>query len=397
MDKIEELLLEIKRVLSIIDDNYIIKIISILDGDSEYDKLFYHYVDRLGIDRKIAKRLCIDKVEKVTRYIDTNNRLKDYYHIKQINDKDSVFTDLYHIIDDNLQNYYDDIDELQELIINKSEVINGLNAVYDINVLEEITYIKLYLSGIVYEYMNSYIDIVDYDDYYIDEDTRYINIYNILGQINDISNVIDIFDNYIYEIIYIYYMYLKLDKHGKDLIHLKIIKSNKLNELIKICPFCITMFKRYYNLYYNNEELKSIEIGNLTLRIIEDMIKESYNGTYKFDDIIKNTLKIIKASSMNYDIDKWLQYLCANVYENIAIKDIKDKDELVFLDFIKNSYMINDIKHQEIIQEYVVKKFYEFNNEVYDVLSLKELRNNESNKDKVIIKKINPFYDDIEK
>lgn len=183
MDKIDELLLEIKRVLSIIDDNYIIKIKSILDGDSEYDKLFYHHVDRLGIDRKIAKRLCIEKVEKVTRYIDTNNRLKDYYRIKQINDKDSVFTDLYHIIDDNLQNYYDDIDELQELIINKSEVINGLNAAYDINVLEEIIYIKLYLSGIVYEYMNSYIDDVDCDDYHIDEDTRYINIYNILCQI----------------------------------------------------------------------------------------------------------------------------------------------------------------------------------------------------------------------
>ena len=61
--------------------------------------------------------------------------------------------------------------------------------------------------------------------YYIDEDTRYINIYNILCQINDVSDVIDIFDNHIYEIIYIYSMYLKLDRHGKDLIHLKIIKS----------------------------------------------------------------------------------------------------------------------------------------------------------------------------
>ena len=57
-----------------------------------------------------------------------------------------------------------------------------------------------------------------------------------------------------------------------------------MNELIKICPFCIMMFKNYYNLYYNNEELKSIEIGNLTLRIVEDMVKESYNVTYKYDD-----------------------------------------------------------------------------------------------------------------
>ena len=396
MDKVDELLLELKRVLSIIDDSYIIKIKCILDGDSEYDKLFYHYVDRLGLDNNTAKRLCIDKIEKVTRFIHTNNKLKDYYRIKKINNKDSNFTDLYYIIDDNLQNYYDDIDELQELIINKSEVINGLNAIYDINVLEEILYIKLYLSGIVYEYMNSYIDVVDCDDYYIDEDTRYINIYNILGQINDVSDVIDIFDNYIYEIIDIYYMYLKLDKHGKDLIHLKIIKNNKMNELIKICPFCITMFKRYYNLYYNNEELKSIEIGKLTLRIVEDMIKEAYNGTYSFHNIIKNTLKIIKSSSMNYDVDKWLKYLSANVYENIIIKKIKDREELLFLNTVNNN-LINDIIHQQSLQEYVIKKFYEFNNEVYDVLSLKYLRNNESNTDKVMIKRINPFYDDIEK
>ena len=127
------------------------------------------------------------------------------------------------------------------------------------------------------------------------------------------------------------------------------------------------------------------------------MIKESYNGKYTFDDIIKNTLKIIKSSSMNYDIDKWLKYLCANVYENIIVKDLKDGEELLFLDTVKNSNVINDIIHQEFMQEYVVKKFYEFNNEVYDVSSLKDLRNSECNKDKAKVKRINPFYDDIEK
>ena len=46
MNNIDKLLLELKRVLSVIDDNYITKIESILDGDSEYDRLFYHYVKR---------------------------------------------------------------------------------------------------------------------------------------------------------------------------------------------------------------------------------------------------------------------------------------------------------------------------------------------------------------
>jgi hypothetical protein len=100
---------------------------------------------------------------------------------------------------------------------------------------------------------------------------------------------------------------------------------------------------------------------------------------------------------MNYDIDKWLKYLCENVYENIIVKDLKDGEELLFLDTVKNSNVINDIIHQEFMQEYVVKKFYEFNNEVYDVSSLKDLRNSECNKDKAKVKRINPFYDDIEK
>ena len=397
MDKIDELLLELKRVLSVIDDNYFVKIKSILDGDSEYDRLFYHYSDNLGIDKNSSKELCINRVKELTRHINTNNRLRDYYLIREINDKDREFIDLYKIIDDNLQNYYDDIGELEDLIIKNTGVINGFNSIYDISILEENNYVKLYLSSIFYEYMNSYIEVVDSDDYYVDEDTRYINVYNLFGQVDDVKDVICIFDSYIDEIIDIYGLYINLDKHGQNLIHLKTIKSNKVKELIQICPFSIMMFKRYYNLYYNNEELKSIEIGNLTLRIIEDMIKDAYNGMYNFDDIIKNSLKIIKCSSMNYDIDKWLKYLCANVYENIIIKSIKDKDELVFLESIKNSNIINSIMHQDVLQEYIIKKFYEFNHEVYDIESLKDLRNSESNKDKIMIKRINPFYDDIEK
>ena len=97
MEKIDELLLELKRVLSVIDDNYIVKIKSILDGDSEYDRLFYHYVDNLGIDKKIAKKLCNDRVKDVTSYINTNNRIRDYYYINDINDEDSKFNDLYKI------------------------------------------------------------------------------------------------------------------------------------------------------------------------------------------------------------------------------------------------------------------------------------------------------------
>lgn len=395
MDNIDSLLLELKTVLSVIDDSYINKIASILNGDSEYDKLFYHYVDKLGVDRNSAKELCCARIEEITKTINTNNKLRDYYYIKEINDKDSEFIDLYTIIDDNLQNYYDDVDCLENLIIKNDGVINGLSSSYDIGVLEEIKIIKLYLSGIFYEYMNSYFGVVDSDDYYIDEYTRYINVYNMLDQINDIGDVICIFDSYIDEIIDIYYMYLNLEKHGRNIIHLKTIKNNKVNNLIKICPFSILMFKRYYNLYYNNEKLKSIEIGNLTLRIIEDMIKDAYEGIYSFNDIIKNSLKIIKSSSMSYDIDKWLKYLCANVYENIIVKDIKNKDELIFLDNVKKGNLINSIMHQDFIQEYIIKKFYEFNHEVYDVESLRDLRNNETNKDKIIIKKINPFYEDI--
>lgn len=394
MDKIDELLFELKRILSVIDNNYIFKIKSILDGDSDYDKLFYHYVNKIGIDSINAKKMCNDRIKEITNEKSRKNMLKDYYSIKELTDDNAEFTDLYMIIDNNLQYYYDNIDELQTLLINNDSIIEGLCSNYGISLNDEHNYIKMYLSSIFYEYMSSYIDVVDSDDYYLDQDTRYINVYHMLDHAQELKDVINIFDIYINEIIDIFYIYSQMDKHTMNLVHLKIIKSNKVKDLINICPFSIFMFKNYYNLYYNNEEVKSVEIGTLTLRIIEDLIKDAYNSG-SFNNIIKNSLDIIKSSYMNYDIDKWLKYLCANVYENIIVKEKKEKEELMILDIVKDEDVFNNMIHQDCLQEIILKKFYEFNHEVYDIQSLKELRSRSINKDKAKIKRINPFYDDI--
>ena len=394
MDNVDKLLLELKRILSVVDDEYVTKIALILRWSSEYDRLFYKCADICGVDKKRAKSMCIDKINGINK--DISMSLFDYYALKDINSDTVFFTDLYKIIDDNLEYYYNDIDELQELIENNKSAIDGLNELYGINKNEEINYIKLYLSSLFYSYMASYINIVDNVDYYVDEDTRFIEIYNSLNDIDNINEVISIFNSNIDEILDIFYIYSNLDKEGKDRVHTNIINKNKINNVINICPFSIMMYKRYFSMYYNNEELKSIEIGKITIRVINDMIKDSYDGINNFNDVIKNTVKIIKSSSMDYNIDNWLKYLCSNVYENIKLKNDYDNDELTFIKVVEENVMLNRLFNYECLLEYIIKKFYEFNSEIYDKQVLKKLRDNTSERDKVLLKKINPFYEEIE-
>ena len=394
MDNIDNLLLELKRVLSVVDDNYISNIALILKDDSEYDRLFYHYADLCGVDKEYAKSMCIDKINGSNKNI--SECLFDYYAVKDINSSSAIFTDLYKIIDDNLEYYSNNVDDLQDLIENNKGIIDGLKEFYGINIIEEITYIKLYLSSVFYSYMATYINIVDTDDYYVDEDTRFIDIYNSLNEVINVNEVIDIFNNNIDEVLDIFYIYSTLDKKGKDAIITNIINKNKINNVINICPFSIMMYKRYFSMYYNNEELKSIEIGRITIRVINDMIKDSYDGINSFNSIIKNTVKIIKSSSMDYNIDKWLKYLCSNVYENIKLKNSCDNDELIFIKVVEENEMLNNLFNYEYLLEYIIKKFYEFNSELYDEQVLKELRDNTCERDKVLLKRINPFFEEIE-
>lgn len=394
MDNIDNLLLELKRVLSVVDDNYISKIALTLKDDSEYDRLFYHYADLCGVDKECAKSMCIDKISGSNK--DISACLFDYYAVKDINSDNAIFSDLYKIIDDNLEYYSNNVDELQDLIEDNKSVIDGLNEFYGINIIEEINYIKLYLSSIFYSYMETYTNIVDNDDYYVDEDTRFININNSLNEVINVNEVIDIFNSNIDEILDIFYIYSSLDKKGKDAIITNIINKNKINNVINICPFSIMMYKRYFSMYYNNEELKSIEIGKITIRVINDMIKDSYDGINNFNDVIKNTVKIIKSSSMDYNIDNWLKYLCSNVYENIKLKNNYDNDELTFIKVVEENVMLNRLFNYECLLEYIIKKFYEFNSEIYDKQVLKNLRDNTNERDKVLLKRINPFYEEIE-
>ena len=84
-------------------------------------------------------------------------------------------------------------------------------------------------------------------------------------------------------------------------------------------------------MYYKNEKLKSIELGNVTLTIINDMIKASHDNNKTFNDAFKDTVLIIKNSKKEYDIFKWINYLVANVYENLLVKDKLDINEKSFM------------------------------------------------------------------
>ena len=126
------------------------------------------------------------------------------------------------------------------------------------------------------------------------------------------------------------------------------------------------------------------------------MIKDAYDYKYNFNDVIKNAISIIKSFLMDYNVDKWIKFLCSNVYENIKLKDNYDKDEISFIEVVSDNTIVNSIINYEHVVEQVIKKFYEFNSEIYDEKVLKKLRDNTCDSDKILIKRINPFYEEIE-
>ena len=91
-----------------------------------------------------------------------------------------------------------------------------------------------------------------------------------------------------------------------------------------------------------------------------------------------------------------IKYLCSNVYENIKLKNNYDNDELTFIKVVEENVMLNRLFNYECLLEYIIKKFYEFNSEIYDKQVLKNLRDNTNERDKVLLKRINPFYEEIE-
>ena len=392
-EKIKLLLSKLKELLSVLDDNYIDKIYNILIQDSDYDRLFYHYVKEYKINQSDAKILCCNYILSKTK---SDKLKKEYiYNYFSNNIDESInscecegnYSNIYDDIDFGLLSFYENLNDLKEGLYD-NESIGMLNINYGFEKNVENIHIKLYLLTIFFEYYNYYLDYI-YNYELFNYNDEYYEVYNDIINSNDIMELINIFDENVDNILIMYNNYISLSKKQIDEIHVNSIKNNQVNTLFRIYPPVIFAFRKYYGYKFKDEKIDSIRLGEKTLEILNDLIKDSYGNEY--NSVYEKALIIIGAKDDVENIDFWLMSLISNVYEHLLLE--KEKEEnCKYISIIENNEDYKLLINNKHFMCFILKKFYEYNSLVFDEKSLNDLNNSISLDKKKVLEKINPFY-----
>ena len=392
---ISSLLDKLKEILSIIDDNYIDKIYDILINESEYDKLIFKYASNYNLDKKNIKDLCMKYILKSTRSNNfTKKDLVKYYNNdieenidNKIDLKAVSYSNIYDEIDFGLTSFYESADDLKKGLYD-NDSIGMFDIKYKISKPIENLHIKLYLLTIYLEYYNYYLNYIPESVFFDYEDSFY-KIYNDLLNSTDMFELISIFNENIGDILITYNNYAILSKNEIDKIHINSIKTDIVKKLFEIYPPVIFVFRKYYGHKFNDEKIDSIRIGEKTLEIINDLIRESNGVVCK--DIYEKSLLIINSKEHSENIYNWMMFLITNVYEHLLLEK-QSKESNKYISIIENSNDYKMIMKNKSFICYIMKKFYEYNNEIYDEKSLCALNKKISKEKKEVIKRINPYY-----
>lgn len=374
-ENIFEFLSAVKKVIDTIGKNYIDIFEDILTSDSEYDKLFYGYAARYNVSIENLKEECINIIGKnnlktnIEKYFKKEpDKIKEEQKQSLNDNKNLIYEDLYSIIQKNISKIVTDINQLKEEFTKQENIIPDLNLFYSINYKEERKYIILYITSIVYEWINFYEDKYDMDSQFA-----------ISLMANNTDLCLKIFINY-----------LNTPKTIKDIMMVNIINKGKIKELLKICPFSFFELRKIYNLKFEGEKLDSIKIGQKTIEYVDYCIKDCYDGIYKEKDIYSNALLLINSRYQEENIEKWFSYLTANIYQNLSIKkESLTDDELKFINIINSNYIV----FNKDFSIYVIRKFYEINKDLFDENVIYNLNNSINEEVKEKTKIINPYYE----
>ena len=278
INNLDEFLKSIKNVLDTIGKDYVEVFSNLLIKENEYDKLFFGYAKRYNLNERNLKEKSLLRISNSSEVFDLEKlkeNIKNYFKEDIMEEniiikkkEDISYDDLYSIIDRNLPKMFKDIDELKKVIYSDECIIPELKLFYEMTKKEEKSYVLSYLSLVVYGFLNVY-----KEDDFINYDIEFIE--NLLK--TDIDSFLAIYINY-----------LNMPKENKDYMFCSLIENNETYNLLKICPFSMFEFRKFYNLKYENEEIDSIRLGKKTLEYINDCIRESYNGLYKESEIYKN-------------------------------------------------------------------------------------------------------------
>ena len=385
INNLDEFLKSIKNVLDTIGKDYVEVFSNLLIKENEYDKLFFGYAKRYNLNERNLKEKSLLRISNSSEVFDLEKlkeNIKNYFKEDIMEEniiikkkEDISYDDLYSIIDRNLPKMFKDIDELKKVIYSDECIIPELKLFYEMTKKEEKSYVLSYLSLVVYGFLNVY-----KEDDFINYDIEFIE--NLLK--TDIDSFLAIYINY-----------LNMPKENKDYMFCSLIENNETYNLLKICPFSMFEFRKFYNLKYENEEIDSIRLGKKTLEYINDCIRESYNGLYKESEIYKNAFIFIKSRYQVENTTKWIKSLCSNVYQhlnqkkgNLAI------DEILFIESINNyNNDFSDFNLNIEFIEFVLLKFYELNSDLYDEMEVYNL-NISMKKDTLnVVKNLNPYYE----
>ena len=394
-ENIRLLLDKLKETLSIIDDKYIDKIYNILISDSDYDKLFFKYVNDYKLDKNNIKQECIKYILKNTKSSFFNkNDITNYYNgnieekkENNIELKNVFFSNIYDEIDFGLTSFYESAYDLKKGLYD-NDSIGMFDIKYGINKSVENIHIKLYLLTVYLEYYNYYLNYIP-ESVFFDYNDSFYEIYNDLLDTKDTFELINIFNENIDEILTTYNNYVTLKKNEIDNIHINSINTNIVNNLFNIYPPAIFAFRKYYGYKFNDEKIDSIRLGEITLEIVNNLIKESNGFIHK--NIFKKTLLIINSKEYSENIYYWMMVLISNVYEHLLL-DNKTKESNNYISVIENSNDYKNLMEDKKFMCYIIKKFYEYNHELFDEKALCDLNNKISIEKKKVIKKINPYY-----
>lgn len=425
-NKIYLLLKNYKNKLDIIRGNSIEKIILTLKFNSDYDKLFFSETQKLNLDKNDIKKNCISDILKtyydntkiacdknyIEKFKELSNKelnmiVKDYFRIKEMDFNDTIINTIFKCLNEQLEFYMFEkecrkgnfIKNIKDDLNSKKVLLPFLKDLFEMDTKEEKILIKLFLTARFYQLINYYLT-YDFnsalnEEYYEVNEIDY-KIYNALDNIKHIIQAINIFDMYSEIIIQSNSFYGNLSKFEKENIVNSIIKDGKEVNLFRIFPYMIFEYNSYYNLKFKSDDLECVVVGRSVLNILQDL---SSQGKSKLSNnqLYLSCIQLIKANYQNINCLKVFKYIASNVYENICVKDEVNSDEENYVDLIESAIDYEEMLENTELLAWIIYKFYEFNGDFFEENELRILKEKVGNKNKVYLKKLNPYYDEEEK
>lgn len=426
-NKIYLLLKNYKNKLDIIRGNSIEKIILTLKFNSDYDELFFNETQKLNLDKTDIKKNCISDILK-TYYDNTkiacdksylnkfseipnqelNMIVKDYFRIKEVNFNYATINTISKYLNEQVEFYIFEkecqrgnfIKNIKDDLNSRKILLPFLNDLFKIDTKEEKVFIKLFLTARFYQVINYYLT-YDFnsalDEKYYEVDEINYNIYNALDNIKHIIHVINIFDTYSEIIIKSNCFYSNLSKIEKENIVNSIIEDSKEMNFFRIFPYMIFEYNSYYNLKFKSDDLESVIIGRNVLSIVQDLSAQVQSGNLQNDQLYLKCVQLIKSNYQNINYLKVFKYIASNIYENLCVKNDVNSDEENYIDLIESAIDYEEMLENTELLAWIIYKFYEFNGDFFEENELRLLKEKVDNKNKVYLKKLNPYYDEEEK